>query len=529
MTFKGQLHGYQEPGRAALREWRCGLLSLPPGTGKTPTVVAVIEDLMDEGVIKEAGLFISLSGIKGQTLRAIEKFSDSKPLVISGNINQRRKQYELARNWYDEGIDYIVLNHEQIVNDWDEIETLPKGFIVIDEISKMRVLSTARTKQIKKLWSPIRYGLTATPMEGAKPEEAFSLMEWVDPTVFGDPRKFDRTFVVRDTYGRVIRYRNIPLFHERLRTRMYRVPRDDERIASVMPEVVPTLPIKATLTEASQELYDLIAGELLVELDAAAGSFGVAFDLNAHYGKVWKRQQATAAQGEITKRMLALQMLCNHPEQLRRSGEKYKATSGQKNQHGSAYAASLIDRGLLTPDLGTPKLDRMMRWLVKELENPKSKVIIFSFYTEMIDLIGEALTEADIGWVPFTGKQNDKKKDQNILQFRTNPKVRVFLSSDAGGYGVDLPEANVLLSYDLPSLAGTADQRETRHDRASSEFEKIQVRQIIVDSSIEELKWEQLVASRKVVTAFVDGVGYDAKGGLKLNVSTLTTFLRLRL
>ena len=64
--------------------------------------------------------------------------------------------------------------------------------------------------------------------------------------------------------------------------------------------------------------------------------------------------------------------------------------------------------------------------------------------------------------VAYTGEMNAKQKEEAKVRFQTGDRVRVLVSSDAGGYGVDLPQANLLVNYDQPWSSGLSVQRNGR-------------------------------------------------------------------
>ena len=72
---------------------------------------------------------------------------------------------------------------------------------------------SARSRHIKRLKTPYRFGLSGQPIEN-KPEELFSIMEWVDDTVLGRSDVFDKLFFVRNAAGRAKFYKNLPLLRK---------------------------------------------------------------------------------------------------------------------------------------------------------------------------------------------------------------------------------------------------------------------------------------------------------------------------
>jgi superfamily II DNA or RNA helicase len=128
--------------------------------------------------------------------------------------------------------------------------------------------------------------------------------------------------------------------------------------------------------------------------------------------------------------------------------------------------------------------------------------------------------------VMYTGELDAKTKEENKVAFNTDPNVRVLISSDAGGYGVDLPAANLLVNYDLPWSSGLAVQRNGRIKRASSTWETIVIQDILVNNSIEQRQYDALQQKNSVANAVMDGEGIDDSGGLDLTLGSLKAFVQ---
>jgi SNF2 family DNA or RNA helicase len=174
-----------------------------------------------------------------------------------------------------------------------------------------------------------------------------------------------------------------------------------------------------------------------------------------------------------------------------------------------------------------PKLNAAFD-LVEEIlaASPDNKVVLFSFFKGSLRLLAEAMAQLTKS-VMFDGDMSAKEKDRATQMFSTNPDVRLFLSSDAGGYGLDLPMANYLISYDYPWSAGKWDQRRARIVRLSSEFPKVTLLSLAMKGSTEEHQYSVLTAKQRVGKAIVDGRGFSRKtGALDLDLDSLSDFLR---
>lgn len=526
MTFTGTLLPYQPEAVDAMCTRGKMLVAYDLGLGKTVLTIAAIERLMDEGKITEPGIVICLSSLKYQWADQIRKFTNgsSQPLVIDGTPTKRIEQYSQAAMWRKTGVDYVIVNYEQVVNDWKFIQELPTGFIVCDEATAIKSFRSKRSKYVKKLNSPYKFALTGTPVENGKPEELYSIMQFVDSTVLGRFDIFDQTFIVRNRFGGVERYRNLPTLNKTLTKACVRKRQSDADVAPYLPETIFAEPIFVPFDSAGAKLYKKITRDLLADLDEALDSYGNAFDIFAHYGQQSDQGgPMDELRGRIMSKLTALRMLCDHSDLVKLSGEAYRPMLGQ----GSKYAAELIEQELLTDSLKSPKISVLKEYVDNFLsEYPGNKVVIFTSYVKMVDIIRETLSSLGCTSQPYTGEMNAKEKEAAKVAFQTDANCRILVSSDAGGYGVDLPQANLLINYDLPWNAGLALQRNGRIRRASSEWSHIVIQDILMQGSIEERQHSMLAQKMAVANAVIDGEGINDKGGVTMSVGTLRSFLQ---
>jgi SNF2 family DNA or RNA helicase len=450
--------------------------------------------------------------LKYQWLREIQKFTTSQAVVIDGSAANRKKLWRTALS-----AQYVIVNPESLVNDIASFEKHKFDAIVVDEATMIKTPRAKRSRMIKRIGKRYhyRFALTGQPIEN-KPEELFSIMEFVDPSVLGKFEVFDRTFIVRDHFGKPVRYRNLKTLHESLTEVLIRKTRED--IADQLPQVV-TQVIPVPFDNAGASTYRRLATELLDSISKAITQHGRSFDLWAHY---YGNKQNGDVQGEIMSKLTTLRMFCDNPELVKISAQQYQDPN---NDQGSQYSLDVVSRGLIPENYATPKLDAVVQYIEDVLaENPKNKVVLFSFFKSNLRIIQEE-TKHLTNSVLFMGGMDMMSRDKSKQQFTNDPNTRLFLSSDAGGYGVDLPIANYLISYDLPWSAGKLDQREARIIRLSSDFPHVNIVSFVMKGSIEERQYEMLQEKRNINKAFVDG-GYDYKGNYQLNLGALSEFLR---
>jgi SNF2 family DNA or RNA helicase len=512
MTFTGTLLPYQVDAVEAMVEKKKMLVAYDLGLGKTVLTIAAIEALKDQEKIVGPGIVICLSSLKYQWAEQIRKFTNgsSNPLVIDGTPKQRQAQYIEALDWGHSLVDYVIINYEQVVNDWDYIQQLSTEFIICDEATAIKSFKSKRSKAVKKLKSPVRFALTGTPVENGKPEELYSIMQFVDSKVLGRFDLFDQTFIVRNRFGGVEKYRNLSTLNKALSGSCVRKKQSDPDVAPYLPDSIFAEPILVQFDRAGAVLYKSIVNDLLTDLDEALESYGASFNIFSHYGQQ-EDEGAQAVKGKIMSKLTTLRMLCDHPDLVKMSVN----TSG--------YAESLDNDNRLDKLSASPKLSALKEFVSNFLsEYDGNKVVIFTSYVNMVDLIREEISYESR---PYTGAMNAKDKEAAKVAFQTDPSIRILVSSDAGGYGVDLPQANLLINYDLPWNAGLALQRNGRIRRASSTWPSIVIQDFLMEGSVEERQHAMLQQKMAIANAIVDGEGINLEGGIDLTVGTLRSFL----
>jgi SNF2 family DNA or RNA helicase len=508
--FKGKLYPFQEEATEMMVDRGQMLLALVMGAGKTVTTLAAMETLLESNEVKKI-LVVVPSSLKYQWAREIAKFTDSSCVVIDGTAAGRKKAWRTALS-----AQYVIVNPESLVNDMAHFEKHKFDAIVIDEATIIKTPRAKRSRMLKRIGKKFhyRFALTGQPIEN-RPEELFSIMEFVDPSVLGKFEVFDRTFIVRDHFGKPSRYRNLKALNESMQEVMIRKTRED--IQDQLPQVINHF-IPVPFDSAGAATYRVLASDLLNAIQKAITQHGRGFDLWAHY---YGNSNNMEAQGDIMSRLTTLRMFCDNPNLVKLSAAQYL---DDNNDQGSKHASQVVAQGLISDSPNTPKLDAVIQYIEDVLnEDPKNKVVLFSFFKNNLRLIQEA-TKKITNSVLFMGGMDMMARDKAKQQFANDPNTRLFLSSDAGGYGVDLPVANYLISYDLPWSAGKLDQREARIIRLSSEFPHVNIVSFVMKGSIEERQYEMLQEKRNINKAFIDG-GHDHKGNFQLNLGALSSFL----
>ena len=211
--FLGTLYPFQEEASQRMVDKGQMLLAMVMGAGKTVTTISALEELFTMGELDKV-LIVVPSSLKYQWLREIKKFTNSTACVIDGSPKKREVIWRTALRCR-----YVIVNPETLLNDQSYLTSLKANAIVIDEATIIKSPRAKRSKMLKKLGKKFQYrfALTGQPIEN-RPEELFSIMEFVDANVLGRFDIFDRTFIVRNHYGAPVRYRNLNSLNDILET-----------------------------------------------------------------------------------------------------------------------------------------------------------------------------------------------------------------------------------------------------------------------------------------------------------------------
>lgn len=511
--FTGTLHPYQHDGVNRILSDRRLLVAYSMGTGKTVMAIAALEEMLGRGDIRCVVILVP-SSLKFQWAQAIAAFTDAPKrtikvrgakltvptedvcVIVNGTPAKREQQWERAQH-----ADYVIASYGAVLHDWKHLCAVWADALVLDEATAIKNFAAQTTKRIKKLRPPVRVALTGTPVEN-RPEEVFSIMEWVNEKILGRWDLFDKSYINRNWFGGVVSYKNLDLLHRNLSKAMIRKSRLDPEVAKYLPAVSETTQA-VQLDKTTKAVYKAILLDLQAAMDELAEA-GQELDVAAYYAGV-RPEAGFGAQGKVMARIQAARLLLDHPQLLMDSAVAYHETKAEGSEYAAQFAASRTD----LPDLNhSPKLNALDE-LVATMTGEGAKVAVFTDYRKMLPYLSERL-EKHGELVHFHGQLTADRKAAALAKFKTDPDCRIFLSTNAGGYGLDLPEVQYLVNYDLPYSNGLLAQRNTRHVRASSTFDRVHVVNLVVEDSIEERVQATLRLRQSLSQAVIDGRGTHA-------------------
>ena len=147
-----------------------------------------------------------------------------------------------------------------------------------------------------------------------------------------------------------------------------------------------------------------------------------------------------------------------------------------------------------------PKLRELREILGEEVAGNGHKAIVFSQWSTMLAFTEPLLEKLKVGWVKLTGNVPSAKRGALVERFFDDPKCKVFLSTDAGGVGLNLQAASMVVNLDLPWNPAVLGQRIARAHRHGQK-QSVNVINLIAQGTIEERMLDTLAAKRAVFDA----------------------------
>ncbi|TMH93522.1 MAG: SWF/SNF helicase family protein, partial [Betaproteobacteria bacterium] len=166
------------------------------------------------------------------------------------------------------------------------------------------------------------------------------------------------------------------------------------------------------------------------------------------------------------------------------------------------------------------KADELATLLEELLEPADAKVVVFSQWIGTHELIGRRLAERGWDHVMFHGSVPSSERGALIERFREDPRCRVFLSTDAGGVGLNLQRAASVVNMDLPWNPAVLEQRIGRVHRLG-QHRAVQVVNFIAQGTIEEGMLSLLGFKRALFSGVLDGGAAE----VALNGTRLARFI----
>jgi SNF2 family DNA or RNA helicase len=484
------LYDYQIRGALFLACRVRSILGDDMGLGKTLQALAAVELLARERNLQRA-LVVAPASVKYQWEKEIRKFTTRPVQVIEGKADSREEQYA-------EPAFYRLVNYEQVIRDRDLINAWKPDVVILDEAQRIKNWESRTSREVKKLRSRYAMVLTGTPLEN-KLEELYSIVQFVDERRFGPAFQFLHDHRVLDDEGRLTAYRNLDSIREKLAPIFLRRTRGD--VLTQLPERTDST-IFVELAEEQRGPYE--------EQRAA-----IAMLLQKNFLTDLDRKRVLA-------RLVHMRTICDSlflfDSASRVSPKLDEFAELLPELIGSGSAA--VSAANVNPDAAGGSSGAAGSVAGEDALGPgEHKAVVFSQWETMVLETAKVLDTLGIGYAILHGSLSGKERKEALAKFQTDDACRVFLSTDAGGTGLNLQVADTVVNLELPWNPAVLEQRIARVHRMGQK-RPVRVLNFVTRGTIEERVLKAIAAKQSLFDGFFAGdedeIAIESAGGSKL-------------
>jgi superfamily II DNA or RNA helicase len=438
-----RLHPYQEKGARFLARTGRAFLADDMGLGKTVQAVAATLLLRERAALRRA-LVVCPASLKHQWRYEIAKSCGEEACVVDG---PRAERLEAYRRWND---GFLILNYELTLRDLEAIRRTAADLVILDEAQRIKNWSTKTAQAVKQLQSPHAFVLTGTPLEN-RLLELHSLVEFLHRRAAGPRWRLLPFHAVTEPRGRVIAYEGLDVLRGRLKGFFLR--RERREVQHQLPERTDNT-FWTGMSPAQLQPYRRHASAAAAVLSR---------------GQPLRPRDVRA----LLRALTSMRILCNAYAQY----------------DWERHAPGLRRGGVDARALHSPKLEEFARVLDDVLDDSGRKVLVFSQWERMLRLAHavarDPLDRRDLRAEVFHGGLGSAARAEMLDAFRRDPEFRVMFSTDAGGLGLNLQEASVVVHLEVPWNPAVLEQRIGRVHRMGQQ-RSVQVLHFVTKGMIEE-------------------------------------------
>lgn len=430
-VLKAVLRSYQKTGFSWLKTLEKynfgGILADDMGLGKT---IQVITLLLDEKIkSKKTSIIVCPSSLYINWKKEISKFSPQmKILVVSGSAEQREKLIKDVEKY-----DAVITSYDLLKRDVEKYSSYTFKYIIADEAQYIKNNNTKNAKALKKLKSEVRFALTGTPIENSL-SELWSIFDFIMPGYLFSYKKF------KEEYENPIIKDNDIYVMEKLQKLVapFILRRIKKEVLKELPDKTETV-MYSEMDSEQEKLYKAYLASSKKEINNEIEEFGF-----------------EKSKFKILSIITRLRQICCHP---------------------SLFISDY--------DGESAKLEQCIE-LIEGAISAGHKILLFSGFTSMFDIITKRLEQREIEYSILTGQTKVDTRIEMVDEFNKDKNIKVFLISlKAGGTGLNLTGADIVIHYD-PWWNLSAQNQATDRAYRIGQKNNVQVFKLITSNSIEE-------------------------------------------
>ena len=366
-----------------------GILADEMGLGKTIQMIAVLLAQKEQTGSVNA-LIVCPASLVYNWQEEIRRFAPAlKAVPVTGTKRERLAILDARTE-----ADVLITSYDLLKRDIADYDEIPFSFVILDEAQYIKNAASAAAKSVKILKAAHRFALTGTPIEN-RLSELWSIFDFLMPGFF----------YAYDTFRKEIEA-PVTQHHDELASARLRKMVSPFILRRLKADVLRDLPDKleetryAVFDKQQQQLYDAQVVHMKKLLGMASGQ-----DFQKH------RMQILA---ELTR----LRQICCDPALL---ADNYTGESAKR---------------------------AMLMETIREAMDSGHRMLVFSQFTSMLDLIRKDLEAENIPYYLITGATPGEERQRLVSEFNEGDVPVFLISLRAGGTGLNLTGADVVIHYD---------------------------------------------------------------------------------
>ncbi len=429
-----------------------GILADDMGLGKTLQVLAHILTEKNNAKLVSPCLIVVPTSLLSNWQREINKFTPSLTSMLLVGPN-REKLYAKINHF-----DIAITSYGIMSRDVKELSNQQFHLLILDEAQTIKNAKTRAAKSASCIPSTHRLCLSGTPIENHL-GELWSLFNFLMPGFLGKLKQFEHIY-------------QFPIEKDK----------NQDRQVDLSKRVSPFM-LRRTKSEVAKELPDKTEIVQLIELNEAQANVyeTIRLTMSDEIKQAFAKSQGAQNKIIIGNALLRLRQVCCHPALL-----NIEALEMNDN-HDSAK----------------------LNWLstvVPNMIEEGQKILLFSSFTSMLDIIKQHLQELGIESLLLTGKTAANKRGQLIDTFQSGDVPVFLISLKAGGAGINLTAADTVIHFDPwwnPAAEAQASDRAHRIGQDKNVF----VYKLITKGTVEQRIQKMQKHKHALAQSIFDGQG----------------------
>ena len=427
-----------------------GILADEMGLGKSIQLIYLIKLIIKENP-KAKIMIVAPTSLIYNWEKEFDKFAPNlKYKVFAENKKQRLNILENAKD-----INIFITSYGLVRNDYEEYQNINFELLAIDEAQNIKNPKAIITKTLKKLKAKTKLALTGTPLEN-NVMELWSIFDFIMPGYLANNKKFQQLYNVKDMKEESVK--QLDRLNKQIKYFILRRKKKD--VVKDLPDKIDNN-IYIDLNPNQKKIY---AAEVEKTKDSLEDMI--------------KEEGFSKAKFKILQLLTKLRQICVDPSIV---FENYKGESS--------------------------KIEQLLK-IVSETKENGHKMLIFTTYKKALDLLIPKLNNIGISSYYIDGTVPSKKRMELVERFNKDDTDVFIITLKAGGTGLNLTAATVVIHLDLwwnPQVENQATDRAHRIGQKST----VEVIRIISKGTIEERILELQNKKRKLAEILLDSENHS--------------------